>query len=468
MIKYILTIFFLAIYGLDALALNFVFQISKSVYIQEDFLPIFLKKNIQPDLYIYLEISDLESKILQKEYIKLENDQKSFLCKLDADIKKGTYIVSAYLLGNDGLTIIENHQKSIHVIDENTNINEFYVFENGAVQANPKIVKSIKVNEALNIDNSMAFGIDSRLAKVTDIKVIFPLGNTLLPDNSFRLFYSSNTLESEIQNYLALNSENKKTEKVNYVESISGFSHRFYNSQDANKFLIFDSRNLKEVERPTAFNFDLSPTEKLKKISFEVNIKELYKELLMNKKLNEYYEIQHQPLYKEIKDNIVSDNEYLMSNYTSFENVNTFFKEVVFPLKRNNKEIFLLSGVNKKWNVAKAVLIIDDHIVEDHSKIDNLDWSQLESIRLYRRIETFRQSYGSLGRNGIIEITTKNRVVTKNNNKLYMSEALTSKDHKAISSDTYFIPTATNHNRIGNYQIFDWSGKDQGLVQIIE
>ena len=113
------------------------------------------------------------------------------------------------------------------------------------------------------------------------------------------------------------------------------------------------------------------------------------------------------------------DDEYDLSKFLPFESIELFIHEVVLPLKllrkRNLHSIRVLNKDTKNWFEEAPVLMVNGIIQSSISPLFEIPYDQCISIRLYRSLETTRQRFGPLARNGVIEILTKPSYQTSEN-----------------------------------------------------
>jgi len=209
----------------------------------------------------------------------------------------------------------------------------------------------------------------------------------------------------------------------------------------------------------------------------DTNVLDHINSLSNNASLNQ--KINHLLFETAIKNNLLpevtidADNKYELKNYQEFESLMLFIKEVVLPAKlvttHKNKEqleIIILSGVNKKWYPNKALLMVDGLPIHNHAMIKDLVWKDISSIQLFRKIETLRKYYGSMGRNGVIEISTKN-----NSNqeipKINLIEniemvGIRKDDTRPFLKPLQFLGENTDFthgDRIGKFYVFDFGAE---------
>lgn len=110
------------------------------------------------------------------------------------------------------------------------------------------------------------------------------------------------------------------------------------------------------------------------------------------------------------------DDEYDLSKYLAFESLELFIREVILPLKiinkRNNHSIRVLNADVKNWFDDAPKLMINGVFQPDIKQLFEIPFDQCTAIRLYRSLNTTRQRFGPIARNGIIEIITKPSYVT--------------------------------------------------------
>ena len=123
-----------------------------------------------------------------------------------------------------------------------------------------------------------------------------------------------------------------------------------------------------------------------------------------------YQNPRHNPATQTIS-NSRYDDEYDLSKFLPFESLELFIHEVVLPLKlirkRNIHSIRVLNADTKNWFEDAPVVMVNGILQPDLSPLFNIPYDQCLAIRLYRSLETTRQRFGPLARNGVIEIVTK-------------------------------------------------------------
>jgi len=382
--------------------------------------------------------------------------------------EEGSYIINAYILELGQNKILESHSYIFHQIDEGIS-NQFYAFKNKEIKYvdNANITFS-KLNKRQLIQNQndaqiIQYAIDEKYSYKTTHHSLILSGEV---DTVHRFYFGDKSVNNIYACYPNSKTSKKLTQTVdNSYLTISSNEDNFY---------LFDIFNAQKVElQPNKIDYAkivtdlvlldkvdidfinaLSPSASLtKKISYLVD------ESVVNNKKSSSLEIK-------------SDNFYELSQYPEFESIPLFLKEVIYPSKmvkskldKEKRDLILLSGVEKKWYTGKTLLIINDLPQPDHEVFLQMNWRELENIRLYRKVETLRNYFGPMGKNGVIEVYTKNYKassawITPNFLKEYQSTSPSIDDPKPRFKPLQFIGTNTANmhgDRIGKFNLFEVS-----------
>ena len=451
------------------------FALPQNVFTKGELVP-FLLKGMDPK-YNHLPVTisvhackDLKLVVLQ--HLNINHKNPAYTLTLPEKMYEGSYVISAYVLEYNKPKIIESHAIVFHVIDQGIS-DQYYNFREAkslisdSFQENTKI-KCREILKNINPTDNIKFSVDQSYYVKPKIKTEIYTG---IADTLHRLYFKSD----RVNNLLAFFQHNRKP--LNLVASnennfISGvLSPDEYHQ----KYFVFDAFTNKPIDLSAVvipLPFSVSDF-----VSMDTNVLDHINSLSNNASLNQ--KINHLLFETAIKNNLLpevtidADNKYELKNYQEFESLMLFIKEVVLPAKlvttQKNKEqleIIILSGVNKKWYTNKALLMIDGLPIHNHAMIKDLVWKDISSIQLFRKIETLRKYYGSMGRNGVIEISTKN-----NSNqeipKINLIENIEMVGIRKDDTRPYLKPLQfldkntdlTHGDRIGKFYVFDFSAE---------
>ncbi len=387
----------------------FYFNVPQSVYVANEDVKFSINGIKQQPLYIYLKLESTNGRLVQMYYVKVNQGTFISYFTLPAEISAGSYVLTAYLLQANGVDVAEEQTYIIHVTDGK--YDDYATFlakdsiqskSNGPVIKTNKrsdIAKYLMGNNGCTIVNTK-FGIDKSYSASIHVSAAI--------DTIFRLFYmlSDPTISSKV---VCFNQSNRTCTKVQDLGN--GIISVLYSENKSNNNFIFLNINTISEYTNLSPHYPKTKTPVLIKANNYLPINDLYNSSAERIKINQYFFEAKEDSLPVMVPKIKADNEYIMDNYEKFENLELFFKEVILPYKMENesgyKSIFLLTGIEKKWNKVKATLIIDGTIINDHTLLFDVKPQDLVSIKFYRKIETLRNYYGALGRNGIVEVTTK-------------------------------------------------------------
>lgn len=112
-----------------------------------------------------------------------------------------------------------------------------------------------------------------------------------------------------------------------------------------------------------------------------------------------------------LPDETNADNIYEVDKYQPFETLPLFFKEIIFPVKviekKSGRDLRIFKADAKEWFSGSPMLILDGSVQSNLNAFFNLSYENVKSIRLFRSKENLIKQFGSLGRNGVLEIITK-------------------------------------------------------------
>jgi hypothetical protein len=391
----------------------FYFNVPQSVFVANEEVKFAIASTSDKPLYVYVKLQNTSSLDVLNAYIKVSNKLALASVKLPNEIKAGSYILTSYLLNANGIDVAESHSYMIHVTDgkcqnyeqltSKSNKNDTNTKRDVVLKKRSKIEgSSIKPATTYAIVNSEYAFTHSYQSSIFDNKSI---------DTCFRLFYKLTNGKNDANKLAVLNLSTKFCSKVQ--DCSNGIVSTMFNESKANNELVFlDINAIASYDGLSYYSPSLVERLTRSTVSDPASINKLYKQSTDRIKIKQYMAEQSSDSSANQLVKLKADNEYVMENYEKFETLDLFFKEVVLPYKidrsKGDFSIFLLTGVEKKWNKSKATLIIDGAIVNNHAKLFELKYEDVIAIRLYRKIETLRNHYGALGRNGVIEVTTKN------------------------------------------------------------
>lgn len=466
--KYLNTIYFTClVFYAHAQSNLFYFNVPQSVYVANEEVKFDIVSYSEKPLFVYVKLQNTTSDDIVKAYVKTSNQLTLASIRLPNEIKAGSYFLTSYILNANGIAVAEHHTYMIHITDGKC-VN--YEYLSPSIVKNDKIPQSeLKIKKRSNITGpairpALAYAIVNTDYRYAHSYQTSTFDNSSI-DTCFRLFYKLINGSNDVNKLAVLNLNNKFCTKVQ--DCGNGIISTSFNENRANNELVFlDINAIATYEGLVSYSTPIVDRLSHTRLTAPEAINKLYKQSTDRIKINQY-------IAEENADSLVSqparlkaDNEYILENYEKFENLDLFFKEVVLPYKidksNGNFSIFLLTGVEKKWNKLKATLIIDGVIVNNHAKLFELLYEDVVSIRLYRKIETLRNHYGALGRNGVIEVTTKKPVAALRFIIPDVISSLKRTKHSLCEScpsfDPAFFTTSDNamHNDcIGKFEVYN-------------
>ncbi len=425
-------------------------------------------------------ISTSTFNVVKSFFVKTSPSPKNYQINLTNN-EEGTYIIHAYLRQAEGNEVIESHMHLFHLLNEG--ITDKYMkfkTENSKVyhdlsnNQSSSVIKREKLFRQNN-DSSIVFAIDENYLYKPSFKIS---GFSGLADQNSKYFFA----DKNINNIYACYPESKKTTKLNAGKNVGYLE---INQESNEGFYLFDIFNSIKVEwQPDQLSYTHLKEDLVIMSSEDISyINSLALNAGLAKKISYLLEDPKSENLASEPIKINSDNFYEQSLYPEFENISLFLKEVIYPSKtiksKNNnlkREIILLSGVDKKWYSGKSLLIINGLPENDHEVFLQMKWKDLESVRLYRKIETLRNYYGPLGKNGVIEVVTKNRQISSD---LIKPMFLTQEsmfwndptDPKAAFMPLQFIGKNTQFyhgDRNGKFKLIEVSGDKVSIIKTYE
>ncbi len=460
--QFIILILFITSITSQAQDALFNMQIPSKYFLLEDNVPLVFTKSHPGNLAIYIEVFDEKGSLVNKDYFLSEQPRQIIYLNGIDFATLGSYIISSYIYEKGTNQILQEVRKEIHFVGERkANYFSFYHLENAD---NRPASTNTKINEVVAFDLNESIWVDEVFSNRSKLLINNTKDNSI-PDDRFKIFYKLNDEYKNTEDLLVVNKSSKTTEKL--FKTNSGLIYHNFNKSEAKDFIFINIKKSIIVENP----FEVWNRSNENLINPNRNVLEvgndIYKQLLLSSKISTHYN-QHTFSSLNTMASVVSDNEYVIKFYPTFDKVDKFFKEVVQPLKISKDAIYLLSGVNKTWNKEKALLMIDDKIIEDHSQLFLIPLEKILSIKLFRKIETFKKHYGLLARNGLVEVVTKDYIQPKLNSSLLMKTTSLNKDDLFLNANPYLLYDEKQITRKGSYEILNIDDKLLRIVKVIE
>ncbi len=159
-----------------------------------------------------------------------------------------------------------------------------------------------------------------------------------------------------------------------------------------------------------------------KSLVINESIKEYLELSRQRKKLSQYYEsLKPQYSTEEFVDEIQQlkpDFTYLTKEYVKFEDVGSFFNELITPLqlkKVKGKYVATMSNPTARITVqaklkGSPLFIVDGKATRDANFAGNINLGNVESIDLFYIPENLRRQFNVMGSSGVVRITTVNPI----------------------------------------------------------
>ena len=332
------------------------------------------------------------------------------LLNLSSDIGGGTYVLCASLLSASMESVIEESCVTLHIIEKDTR--ELYAFQSQA----PDTVNAtdISTREEMCIESIVqgTLGFSASVNARMHPSTWHYTNNETVPaqfDFGFRLDPGS------IDGFPALMNCDERVLHPIKNTGIVAIPDEEYSRNcqlvDMQSGKVY--RTLKfTYPKPTWGKQDLIPF--TPKEQAAVILEKIEQRALINRIFqNDLPEIEALRLSDSIS---AADDEYVLSEFMAFESLELFFKEVVggARIRTQGDEILfrLLNGDSKNWYNEEPALLIDGRLEEDLSALWDLKFEDCTEVRLYRTLQSIRGVFGPLGRNGIIEVNTRQPVTT--------------------------------------------------------
>lgn len=396
-----------------------------------------LSRHTMPVMITIQSCRDIST--IWKQQIDVDDDNYQYIASLPEKIYEGSYIITASVPELNRPNIIESHSIIFHIVHQGIS-EAYFAFKNTETTWNSTLTaQKIQKRSSPTIKNpteNPVILVDKSYLWKPYTKKMIATGSA---DTLHRLYFQS----EPNNNYVVFFYESRKP--YNLQPSFEKNIVACTPSTDALRqfYFIFDVFTNKNIDIP---NIDIMPKIALSDlVLMDVtdidHINSLSENATLTEKINH---IMYDAVTNQTNENnhpISNDNEYEMSDFQEFESLTLFIKEVVLPAKivpsskqKDQIEIILLSGVNKKWYPNKSLLMIDGKAVENHAIIREMAWKDISSIKIYRKTETLRKYYGSMGRYGVIEINTKKHYNTPTTSKNLILPI--SKSNVAPTADT--------------------------------
>jgi hypothetical protein len=392
------------------------FAIPQNIFTKGEKVP-FLLKAINPSYHqlpVTISVHSCKDlKLVIQQQILIQQQNPSYILSLPEKMPEGSYVITAYILEYNKPKIMESHAIIFHIIDQGIS-ETYYDFKDAKNMIdnipNETFIGKRRENPiGIGQSDHIKFSVDQSYFFKPKIKSEIQSGTV---DSIHRLYFRSDRKS----NLLAFFQHNKKPLNL-FASNENGIISGVLSPDEYDQnFIVFDVFENKPLDllsikiQPPFSSFDFITMN-----SYDLeHINGLSEDATLNQKINHL--LFETPIKNsELTDTIIeADNRYELNHYQEFESILLFINEVVLPVKlvrtsktQENIEIFILSSVNKKWYPMKALLLIDGQPIQNHEILTKLVWKDINSIQLFRKIETLRKYYGSIGRNGVMEITTK-------------------------------------------------------------
>jgi len=151
---------------------------------------------------------------------------------------------------------------------------------------------------------------------------------------------------------------------------------------------------------------------------FNDKVKEYLELSRIRKKIEQHHELIENESNKELNTLQVSelkpDASYNIREYEAFENMASFFKEILTPLrfreKKDQFEAYMYDPTerraSKKYFQGKPMFIINGMVTRDGNYIANLPMSKIERVDLFFSPKQLRDQFNAFGRFGMVRIST--------------------------------------------------------------
>ncbi|GAB5553738.1 MAG: hypothetical protein Sapg2KO_33290 [Saprospiraceae bacterium] len=136
------------------------------------------------------------------------------------------------------------------------------------------------------------------------------------------------------------------------------------------------------------------------------------------KKMAEYFEHMSENIEKDDIENtfegLKADFSYIADDYVKFEDIGSFFSELITPLKfRIVNKVYSARMENPRSRDAsynnlpgKPIFIIDGKVTRDANFIARTSWSNVRTVDIFYVAEKLRKQFNILGQGGVVRITT--------------------------------------------------------------
>lgn len=136
------------------------------------------------------------------------------------------------------------------------------------------------------------------------------------------------------------------------------------------------------------------------------------------KKMAEYFEHMSENIEEEAAENnfegLKADFSYVADDYVKFEDIGSFFSELITPLKfKIVNKVYTAQMENPRSRDAsynnlpgKPIFIIDGKVTRDANFIARTSWSNVRVIDIFYVAEKLRKQFNILAQGGVVRITT--------------------------------------------------------------
>lgn len=300
------------------------------------------------------------------------------------------------------------------VLEGNININTRKITRRNKIQGSIELTNSDSGNEISLSVNDIQF-------KIPEYKTVFtsdPLDSQLINGLSDKLYLSGQIVSAK-------NSEEKKFPVIAiYGRDENSFSYLQTDVSGNFHFTTDDFHGYKNIQFINYDNEDISVLVNTPKISRPEPTLIVTEEILQHlelsrkrKKINQLFSVGSETQKfkqtnwekKSIKDSKLFD----FKKYESFENISAFFSEIMSALRFTKKEdgtyraqVFNRDRASRGFYKGTPVFVIDGMVSKDASFVNALDYNKVNSIEIVSDIEILKATYGPIGYNGIIYIST--------------------------------------------------------------
>lgn len=300
------------------------------------------------------------------------------------------------------------------VLEGNININTRKITRRDKIQGSIELTNSDSGNEISLSVNDIQF-------KIPEYKTVFtsdPIDSQLINGLSDKLYLSGQIVSAK-------NSEEKKFPVIAiYGRDENSFSYLQTDNSGNFHFTTDDFHGYKNIQFINYDNEDISVLVNTPKISRPEPTLIVTEEILQHlelsrkrKKINQLFSVGSETQkFKQTnweKKSIEDSKLFDFKKYESFENISAFFSEIMSALRFTKKEdgtyraqVFNRDRASRGFYKGTPVFVIDGMVSKDASFVNALDYNKVNSIEIVSDIEILKATYGPIGYNGIIYIST--------------------------------------------------------------